>query len=208
MNARWCLRQAIIPSHAYNSDRSKWLRIRESTSLKKGRQRTQRKQGKIPFSALNLSVHDLADEGRWAANSLPVDYGRWLIRIGADDPHQGLVWYSNNLNESYGNARAQAALGNIEAAMYHAFRAGALFTELDMRLVHGETFEKYESVQSAQRDAAYARKVVPDETRRAVWWRFRREGHKRAEAGRLAGKDLGLSEASIRNAFAEGRYPD
>lgn len=180
---------------------------RQSPALKKERQRARRRSAKHPFTSMNLEMRNRSDDAMWAANCYPIDYGNWLIRRGNDAPHEGLVWYSRELLTAYYNARDQARLGNSEAAMWHAFRAGTLCTELDMRLAHGRTFDKYEAVSLAQRDAALSRKTVPDEVRRETYWLYRKQGNKRIEAGRLAAAELGLSEASIRNAFPDGKYP-
>nr|WP_166180894.1 hypothetical protein [Altererythrobacter segetis] len=182
--------------------------IRESPAMKRRRRGEQRRHARNPFTTINPQIRNWAEEAMWASNSYPIDRGRWLIPPGNDAPHEGLVWYSRELLSAYYNARDQAQLGNVEAAMRHAFRAGTLCTELRMRLAHGRTYDKYEAVNLAQRDAAQGRKIVPDDARREAYWRFRREGNKRIEAGRLAANELGLaSEGSIRNAFPEGKYP-
>jgi len=181
--------------------------VREPARVRKWRKEDRRAQARHPFAVMQGQIKMIAEDARWAANSLKIDHDTWMDKSGNDRPHEGYVWFAEQLSQAYGNARAQASLGNAEAAAYHAFRAGALFSELEMVLVHGARYEKYEAVQTAQRDAANARKRIPDEVRRATWWRYRELGHKRADAGRLAGEELGLSEASIRNAFPDYRYP-
>lgn len=180
---------------------------RESPAIKKRRQQDRRRKAKHPFTSMNLEMRNRSDDALWAANCYPIAYGDWLIPRGKEAPHEGLVWYSRELLNAYYNARDQARLGNSEAAMWHAFHAGALCAELDMRLAHGRTFDKYEAVSLAQRDAARSRKTVSDEVRREAYWRYRNQGDKRIEAGRSAASELGLSEASIRNAFPDGKYP-
>lgn len=178
-----------------------------SRAWRKEDKRAKRHRADQPFISINLEMRALADEALWAANCYPRDYGVWLVRHGNDAPHEGLIWYSNELLRAYDNARRQEAQGNHDAAIWHAFRTGVLCTELAMRLAHGPTFDKYQAVNSAQRDAARSRKIIPDGARREAYWRYRNEGHKRTEAGRLAGEELGISASSIRNAFPDGRYP-
>lgn len=180
---------------------------RESSAAKKDRQRDRRRRSQMPFTSMNIEICSSSDEAMWAANCYPIDHERWLIPHGSDAPHEGLVWYSRELMNAYYNARNQAQDGNVETAMWHAFRAGTLHAELGVRLAHAGTFDKYEAVSVAQRDAGRSRKTISDEVRRETYWRYRNQGHKRVEAGRLAGSELGLSEASIRNAFAGGKYP-
>lgn len=180
---------------------------RESPAMKKERARARRRRAKHPFTTMNAEMRNRSDDAMWAANCYPIDRRNWLIPRGNDAPHEGLVWYSRELLKAYHNARDQAWLGNSEAAMWHAFRAGTLCTELGMRLAHGRKFDKYEAVSQAQRDAAQSRKTVPDEVRRETYWHHRKHGNKRIEAGRLAASELGLSEASIRNAFPNRKYP-
>lgn len=160
-----------------------------------------------PFRHLHHRVRLLANEAHWQANCYPTSGGNWLIKKGNDEPYKGLVWYSNQLFEVFNNALNQMKIGNIQAAMLHAFRVGELCSQLEIRMVHGVTYEKYEAVKIAQSDAAQSRKIIPDELRRETYWRYRHEGNKRIESGRSAALELGLSEPSIRNAFPGKKYP-
>lgn len=177
------------------------------SKMAKLRIEARRKKANLTFTTMDPEIRRYAEDAYWFSNCLPINYGRWILHPESMKPFEGLGWYALNLYRAYNNARRQAKLGNLEGAMWHAYRAGELSAELNIRLVHSETFDKYNAVNSAQKDAAKARKTVSDELRREAYWRFRNAGHKRAEAGRLAGEELGLSEASIRNAFPDSRYP-
>lgn len=187
--------------------RSKLLVEKESKALRKYGQRDRKRKAEYPFSSMNASLIGIADDALWAANCYPVSNSDWIIRPGEDKPFEGLVWYSRELMAAYNNAKDQARLGNIQAALWHAFRAGSLKSELEIRLAHAETFEKYQAVNQAQRDAAHARRKGPIESRIEAYWRYRKAGYKKVEAGRLAARDLGISETSIRNAFPGSSYP-
>ncbi|WP_374420943.1 hypothetical protein [Novosphingobium arvoryzae] len=187
--------------------RKKLLIEKESKALRKYRQRDRKRTAERPFSSMYQSLIVITDHALWAANCYPVSNKDWIIRPEEEKPFEGLVWYSRELMAAYSNAKDQARLGNIEAALWHAFRAGSLNSELEIRLAHAEKFEIYEAVNQAQRDAAHARRKVPNESRIEAYWRYRKAGHKRIEAGRLAADELGISEPSIRNAFPKGRYP-
>lgn len=187
--------------------RRKLLIEKESKALRKYGQRDRKRKAENPFSSMNASLIVLADDALWAANCYPVSSTDWIIRPGEEKPFEGLVWYSRELMAAYNNAKDQARLGNMQAALWHAFRAGSLKSELEIRLAHAEKFEMYEAVNQAQRDAAHARRKVPMESRIEAYLRYRNAGNKRIEAGRLAADELGISEPSIRNAFPNGRYP-
>ncbi len=182
--------------------------VRQSPDHQRDMRRYRKQRGQRPFTSLNMQMRSRADDAMWAGNCYPISMTEWLIFEGADAPFEGLRWYSDELLGAYYNARELAARGNVEAAMWHAFRAGALDAELGMRIAYGELFEKFQAVSTAQRDAGKSRKRVPDEMRIDAYWRYRSEGNKRVEAGRLAAKELGLSESSIRNAFPDGVYPE
>ena len=169
--------------------------------------RQRRRIAKRPFATLWPSIRSIGDDAFWASNCYPVDSGTWLNLWDDGKPYESPLWYAHQLERMYENAKKQASTGNVEGAMWHAFRAGELQAELNLTLAHGRKFEKYDAVNRAQRDAAKARKSVPDETRRDVYWKYRKAGHKKIEAGRQAAKELGLSEPSIRNAFPGARYP-
>ena len=181
--------------------------LRESRRLRAERRRNRRRNARHPFTAMNPEIRGRAKEAMWRANCYPIGYSEWLIPQRNDAPFEGLVWYARELEKAYFNARDHAQRGDAEAAMWHAFRAGSLSTELGLRMTHGEVFEKYQAVSMAQSDAGKARKAIPDTVRRDAYWRYRKSGHKRTESGRLAGAELGLSEPSIRNAFPNQRYP-
>lgn len=169
--------------------------------------RVRRRIGRHPFSPLALRISRRIEEGLWRSNALPIEHSEWLIQLDESRPYEGMKWYADRINEAFVNAQAQAKLGNSEAAMWHAFRAGSLLTELELRTNHGDMFEKYEAVKLAQINSGRSSKRTPDELRREIYWQFRKQGFKRIEAGRMAGRKLGLSESSIRNAFPDGRYP-
>ena len=179
----------------------------ESKYSRRERLRARRKFGKRAFSVAAREAGMISDDALWVANCYPLGAGDWLLSTGERQPFEGLIWYSSQLNLALWNASAQAANGATQAAMWHAFRAGSLKAELEQRLAHAATFEKYQAVNSAQRDAGKSRKIVPDELRRDAYWRHRRMGAKKVEAGRLAGNELNLSEPSIRAAFPNARYP-
>jgi hypothetical protein len=182
-------------------------RLREPDTLRRERRHARRRESRRPFSAMNMGIKIRSTDALWASNCLRIDHEEWLIPHGQDKPFEGLVWYSEQLMRAYWNARIQADLGNLEGAMWHAFRAGAFHAETEMRMLHGSKFDKYDAVNLAQKDAARARKTVSDELRRATYQRYRADGNKRIEAGRMAALELGLSESSIRNAFPDGKYP-
>jgi len=181
--------------------------IRQSAASRKEGLRARRKFAANPIPHMKMRVVDMAIEAKWAANCYPIDYGRWLPTSENSAPFEGLDWYGRELLSAFANAQSQAGKGNSQFAIYHAFRAGELFAELAIRMAHGELFEKFQSVSAAQSDAAKARKTIPDDVRREAYWKYRQEGNKRVESGRLAAADLGISEPSIRNAFPGGRYP-
>jgi len=180
---------------------------RESTYLRNSRRRAQRQNAKHPFISMIVNVRQLATEAMWEANCYPIEEDVWLTPPNVDTPHEGLAWYSGEITREYYNARDQHDLGNTEYALWHAFKAGILYSELKLRMNHGLIFDKYEAVNSAQRNASLSRKVISDEARREAYWRHRRAGNKRIESGRLAADELGLSETSIRNAFPNKKYP-
>lgn len=175
--------------------------------LEKESKRSRHRFAKKPFTHLLPEVEATCNEALWQAGCYRYGQREWLIREGNKKPYEGLVWYAWEILQTYGNARHQGRLGNIEGAMFHSFRAGTLLTELQMRLAHGELFDRFSATHSAQSEAAKARKIVSDEARREAYFRYRQQGNKRIEAGRLAGRELGLSEASIRSAFPDNRYP-
>lgn len=179
----------------------------ESNYSRRERLRAQKKFGKWPFSVSARAAERISDDALWVANCYPLGVGEWLLSTGERQPFEGLIWYSSQLDLALWNASAQAANGATQAAMWHAFRAGSLTAELEQRLAHAATFEKYQAVNSAQRDAGKSRKIVSDELRREAYWRHRKMGAKKVEAGRLAGNELNLSEPSIRAAFPSARYP-
>jgi hypothetical protein len=181
--------------------------IRKPAFFTKEERRAKRRMASRPFMHLLSDLRNQIDEAYWRANCYPINYGTWLLWGDHDKPYESLVWYGSELERVYYNARKQAELGNIEAAMFHAFKVGVLNAELGILMARGATFEKYQAVKMAQRDAAIARKTVPDETRRETYWKFRKAGNKKVEAGRLAGQELNLSEPSIRSAFPDGKYP-
>jgi hypothetical protein len=182
--------------------------IRQSAASKKEGQRARKKFAANPIPHLKMRVVDMVVEAKWASNSYPIDHGRWLVTSQYDSPFESLDWYGRELLAAFSNAQAQADKGNNQFALYHAFRAGELHAELAVRLAHGEVYEKFQAVSTAQSDAAKARKSISDDLRRETYWKHRQEGNKRVESGRLAAAELGLSEPSIRNAFPGGRYPD
>lgn len=175
--------------------------------MKRERKVARRRKAKRPFDDAKIRTRGIAIRAMWVANCYPIEWENWLIPQGHNAPREGLVWYARELRRAVDNAEKQRQMDNSEAAMLHAFQAGALYSELEVRLAHGEKFDKYEAVSLSQRDAALARRIVPDEARRETYWRFRKDGHKRSEAGKLAGQELGLSEGSIRNAFPDSKYP-
>lgn len=160
-----------------------------------------------PFGSLRPELSYLFSEALWHSNCYYLGFDSWIITSGNDAPFEGLRWYADEMMRAYHNALTHCEAGDGEGAAWHAFRAGTLQSELGIRLAHNAQFEKYEAVHNAQRDHAKARKTISDHARQEAYWHYRNAGHKRVESGRLAGEQLGLSEASIRNAFPGGKYP-
>jgi hypothetical protein len=200
------MRQKILGAGLTQRFTREW--VREPTIFRVERKRARRKRAQRPYLHLISEIRALCEDAMWQANCYPVGAGEWLIWGDHNRPYESLVWYSEQLEQFYYNGRKQAELGNIEAAMFHAFRAGVMHTELTLLMARGTTFEKYLAVNSAQRDAAKSRKTISDELRQETYWKFRKAGNKKVESGRLAGAELGLSEPSIRNAFPDSKYPD
>lgn len=178
----------------------------EKSAIKKRRKRWSRQ----PLRNIQSDIFLLCDRALWMANCYRCGYEMWWKPPEVErEPYAGLIWYAETLRRTYKNVLRQLALGDSEAAAWHAMRAGELKAELSIKLAHGKTFEKQQSVLQRQRDAGAASRKTTDEERRAAYLRYRADGHKRIEAGRLAAQELGFaSEASIRNAFPGRAYPD
>ena len=160
-----------------------------------------------PFATLGHAIRWQAIEAHWRANCLPIRHNRWLYDADAFEPHVGFLWFVDQIERSFSGAKDQMKRGNSEAALRHAYEAGALNKELDLLLAFGAKYDKYDAVNQAQINSGQSRKVISDQARQDAYFRHRGHGAKRSEAGRLAGEELGLSEASIRASFPSAKYP-
>lgn len=160
-----------------------------------------------PFRTQARTMQLECDNMLWEANYLQISYDRWIMPHRKIQPYTHLIWYAQRVGERLGNARAQADAGNIEAAMWHALNAGDLLGEMRLKHAHDEFFKKQVETRRRQVDAGASTAKATVEQRQAAYWRHRRMGNKRKEAGTLAGLELGVSESTVRNAFPGGRYP-
>lgn len=170
----------------------------------------QRRNARHPFSSLNPEIRNLSNKALWQANCIPVSSVDWLVRPIDRKPREGVWWYVKQLEHAYYNAREQAKLGNFEGAMWHAFRAGELKSELEIRLAHGELYEKYEAVRSAQREAGKTSATATNEEKQAAYRRQRAANRaiSNTEAARRAARELGYKgPTAIVRAFPDG-LPD
>lgn len=169
-----------------------------------------RSEARHPFSSLNPAIQNLCNRALWRANCIPISSINWLVQPADRKPREGVWWYVKQLEHAYNNAREQAKLGNVEGAMWHAFRAGGLKLELEIKLAHGATFEKYEAVSIAQREAGLSKSQATVQMKQDAY-RRQREANKaisKTEAARRAAKELGYRGATaIVRAFPDG-LPD
>lgn len=136
------------------SRRTSYVLANETRWLRKERKHKLRQVMRtIPFSFLQRRIDSLANEAMWRGNCYKINWHKWLFYADQDKPYEGSYWYARELQMTYDNARRQVKLGNIEAAMRHAFRAGELKCELEMIMAHGLAYKKYESTVIAQRES-------------------------------------------------------
>lgn len=160
-----------------------------------------------PFQIQARTMQLECDKMLWEADYLQISYDRWIMPHHTIEPYTHLIWYAQRVGERLENARAQADDGNIEAAMWHALNAGELLGEMRLKHAHDDFFKKQVETRRRQADAGASTAKATVEQRQAAYWRHRRIGNKKKEAGTLAGLELGVSESTVRNAFPGGRYP-
>jgi len=165
-----------------------------------------RKQAPKTFSARAAAILREVEHLLWSNGYVEIDFGRWLIPKGGDEPYSGFWWYSEEIGRHVDQAKKLEAAGRAQEAMLHAFEVGELIEEFRLKAAHDEFFERQERIVVAQVDYALSRRRHTNAERQERWRHYRTDGHKKTQAGILAGQDLGCSEATIRNAFG-GTYP-
>ena len=144
----------------------------------------------------------------WRGGYLEISHGQWLCPKGAHDPHEGLMWYVQEIGERLRLAERRTKQKLIAEAMCMALEAGQLLGEMDVKAAHDDFFKKAQLTRQAQSEGGKSNKNKgrDDNKARELWWVYVRQGFPKTEAGWQAAKDLKCSEPTIRRAFG-GSYP-
>ena len=166
----------------------------------------------LPRDALRHRRRDVERDMReilWSKDYITFDDVTWFCPKGYNDPFEGLFWYYQEVCERLAKAERKLKHKMFAESASLAFEAGELFSEMKLKAAHDEFFSKAQATRQSQSDGGAKRKKLHDpELAKETWWKYRNQGYKKADAGRAAGRELGLSERTIRRSFEGESYPE
>lgn len=198
-----------LTSRTYWEPKLEGFMLKES---RRARAQTRSMMAKRPLRHEKLSMASAMNEWLWKAGCVRLGHERsgnerWMVPESQEAERDGMWWYYEAVNWRLEMAKRQIAAGEAERAAWHSLHAGRLFAEMEIKALHDEFFKKTLRTHEAQVDAGRASRAGgSDAERQACWQRYRDQGHKRKQAGEMAGSELGISETAIRRAFG-GSYP-